>query len=102
MTLHLVQITNGSERRVALVEEPCLHCLDGVTSVYELTSDCLRSGQSFYHRVRELATGTSLAYNEIYDQRSEWRLLPPIDVPGTPEKMLVSGTGLTHLGSAKD
>lgn len=29
-------------------------------------------------------------------------LAPPIDVPGAAERTLVSGTGLTHLGSAKD
>ena len=99
---HLVQIANGSERRVALVEEPHLYCLDGVTSVYELSSDCLRSGQSFHKRVQELTTGYSLAYDEIYNEQSQWRLLAPIDVPGVSERMLVSGTGLTHLGSAKD
>ena len=27
---HLVQISNGTERRVALVEEPQLRCLEGV------------------------------------------------------------------------
>jgi len=99
---HLVQIANGSERRVALVEEPHLHCLEGIASVYELASDCLRLGQSFSKRVQELATGPSLAYNEIYNERSAWRMLSPIDVPGAPERVLVSGTGLTHLGSAKD
>jgi hypothetical protein len=99
---HLVQISNGSERRVALVEEPQLHCLEGVTSVYELTTDCLRTGQSLSKRVRELAIGSSLSYNEVYSERGAWRLLSPIDVPGAPERMLVSGTGLTHLGSAKD
>ncbi len=99
---HLVQISNGSERRVALVEEPHLHCLESINSIYQLASDCLKSGQSFSKRVRELATGTSLSYNEIYDERSSWRLLSPIDVPGNPERVLVSGTGLTHLGSAKD
>src|SRR5215475_9149717 len=101
MMFHLVQISNGSERRVALVEEPHLHCLEGVNSVYELASGCLKSGQSFSKRVRELATGASLSYNEIYDKRSEWSLLSPIDVPGALERVLVSGTGLTHLGSAK-
>jgi hypothetical protein len=29
-------------------------------------------------------------------------MLLPIEVPGSPERVLVSGTGLTHLGSAKD
>lgn len=99
---HLVQISNGPERRVALVEEPQLRCLEGVTSVYELVSDCLRSGQSLSTRVRELATGSSFSYNEVYSERNAWRLMSPIDVPGAPERMLVSGTGLTHLGSAKD
>lgn len=98
----LVQISNGSVRRVALVEEPHLHCLEEVNSVYELASDCIRSGQSFSERVSHLAAGTSLSYNEIYDERGEWRLISPIDVPGMPERLLVSGTGLTHLGSAKD
>jgi hypothetical protein len=31
-----------------------------------------------------------------------WRLLSPIDVPGEPSRLLVSGTGLTHLGSARE
>ena len=34
--IHLVQIGNGRERRVAMVEEPQLRCLEGVSSVYEL------------------------------------------------------------------
>jgi hypothetical protein len=36
-----------------------------------------------------------------YEGNSMWRLLPPIDVPGSPGRTLVSGTGLTHLGSAR-
>jgi hypothetical protein len=34
--IHLVQIGNGRERRVAMVEEPRLRCLEEVFSVYEL------------------------------------------------------------------
>jgi hypothetical protein len=102
MMFHLVQVSNGSERRVALVKEPHLHCLEGVSSVYQLASTCLKSGQSFSKTVHEWATGPSLSYNEIYRGRSSWRLLSPIDVPAAPERLLVSGTGLTHLGSAKD
>ena len=30
--IHLVQIGNGTARRVALVEEPHLRCLDGVAA----------------------------------------------------------------------
>lgn len=98
----LVQIANGSARRVALVAEPHLICLTGAESVYELASACMRENISLSKRVGELAAGESLLYDDVYSGKSAWRLLPPIDVPGLPERVLVSGTGLTHLGSAKD
>jgi hypothetical protein len=43
--IHLVQISDGSSRRVAIVEEPRLHCLAGVQSVYELAQQCLSLGR---------------------------------------------------------
>jgi hypothetical protein len=49
-----------------------------------------------------LASGECLDYEAIYAGTSEWKLLAPIDVPGEPSRMLVSGTGLTHLGSARE
>jgi hypothetical protein len=100
--ISLVQISNGRSRRVALVAEPHLRCLTGVHSIYELASTCIREDASFSGRVNELAVGELLSYDDVYSGRSEWRLLQPIDVPGAPERVLVSGTGLTHLGSAKD
>src|SRR5271168_1359497 len=100
--LRLVQIGNGPSRRVAVVNEPDLICLIGAGSVYELASCCIRDRCSLSERVRELATGERLSYDDVYSGESAWRLLPPVDVPGTPERVLVSGTGLTHLGSAKD
>ncbi|MDE3186170.1 MAG: GguC protein [Acidobacteriota bacterium] len=100
--VHLVQIANGSQRRVALVAEPHLACLAGVESVYELASACMRENASLSTRAQDLATGEQISYDDVYSGKSAWRLLPPIDVPGFPERVLVSGTGLTHLGSAKD
>jgi hypothetical protein len=38
----------------------------------------------------------------VYWEDSPWRLLAPIDHPQEPTRCLVSGTGLTHLGSARD
>lgn len=100
--IRLVQIAKEGERRVALVEEPQLLCLVGVSSVYELAHGSLASAESFSQRVRELATGEVLSYDEVYGGQSAWKLMAPIDVPSAPERVLVSGTGLTHLGSAKD
>jgi hypothetical protein len=100
--VHLVQIGNGSLRRVARVEGAHLKCLSGVGSIYELAAACIQENWSLSSRVQYLETGESISYDNVYSGKSEWRLLPPIDVPGQPERVLVSGTGLTHLGSAKD
>lgn len=99
---HLVQLTNGTSRRVALVAEPRLHCLEGVNSVYDLALICLREETSLNAKVSELATGDVFDYDLIYEGDSDWHLLAPVDVPGDPFRVLVSGTGLTHLGSAKE
>lgn len=98
----LVQIADANAGRVALVDEPHLRCLAEVTSIYELASECIRTNTSLIQHVNELATGPAISYDEIYSGVSDWQLLSPIDIPQAPERILVSGTGLTHLGSAKD
>jgi hypothetical protein len=101
MPAHLVQITDGSSRRIALVEEPHLRCLTGVATVYELAQKCVDASESMSEKAHSLASGETLSYDDVYSGRSPWRLLPPIDVPGEPSRLLVAGTGLTHLGSAR-
>jgi len=98
----LVQIRNGAERRVALVEEPHLRLLEGVVSIYELTNAALATNVSLSALIKKHATGERLDYDSIYAGQSPWHLLTPIDHPAEPARCLVSGTGLTHLGSAKD
>ena len=100
--LHLVQISNGSIRRVAIVEEPSLRCLSTVQSVYELAQQCIARGTGLSELALSLANGEVLDYDAIYSGKSEWHLLSPIDVPGNPSRLAVAGTGLTHLGSAKE
>jgi hypothetical protein len=101
MIIHLVQIADSSSRRVALVEEPYLRCLTGASSVYALAQECLRTSRSLAEYVTSLATGATLLYDDVYSGTSPWRLLAPIDVPDAPSRLLVAGTGLTHLGSAR-
>ncbi|MEO5917719.1 MAG: AraD1 family protein [Luteolibacter sp.] len=98
----LVQIQNGSTRHVAFVEEPHLHILAGVSSIYELAQQAIESETSLFALIRERATGGLLDYDAIYSGSSPWQLLLPIDHPENPARCLVSGTGLTHLGSAKN
>jgi hypothetical protein len=100
--MRLVQIADGAARRVALVEEPELVCLAGVASIYELVKRGLSEGVSLKELAISLSIGERLVYDEVYAGRSAWKLMSPIDVPGAPARMLVSGTGLTHLGSARE
>ena len=98
----LVQLKRGDVRRVALVEEPHLRLLDGCSSVYELANSVIASGVKLSDLARNRATAERLEYDPIYLGRSDWRILPPIDHPAEPARCLVSGTGLTHMGSARN
>lgn len=100
--LRIVQLENHGVRRVARVEEPHLHFLEGVVSVYELAQRALVSGTSLSEQVARHTRGELVAYDPVYRGESAWRLLSPIDHPSEPARILVSGTGLTHLGSAKN
>jgi len=100
--MRVVQIQNGANRRVALVEEPRLKLLSGVKSVYELAAAADSKGTSLSQFIRKSVTDESLNYDEVYHGNSAWKLLPPMDHPQEPARCLISGTGLTHLGSAKN
>ncbi len=98
----LVQLKRGDARRVALVEEPSLRILDGCASIYELASAAIGGKLKLSDLARKRATGDVLEYDPIYRGQSDWRILPAIDHPTEPARCLVSGTGLTHLGSARN
>jgi hypothetical protein len=98
----LVQIRRSSERRVAVVDGPLLRLLDGCTSVHGLATEALAAGSALTALLARRVSGDRLEYEPVYRGESEWRLLPPLDHPDEPARCLVSGTGLTHLGSAKD
>lgn len=100
--MHLVQIAMGNERRVAVVREPQLVLLREVDSVLALARRALAEGRALTAIAEELQSKDVLPYDEVYEGRSTWKLLAPIDCPGDPQRVQVSGTGLTHLGSARD
>ena len=97
----LIQIKQGNVRRVALVEEPDIRLLDGCSSIYELALTALGAGMRISELGRQKAGRETLDYDPIYTGHSQWRLLPAIDHPEEPARCLISGTGLTHLGSAR-
>jgi hypothetical protein len=79
-----------------------LRLLAGVESIYELAQTAAASGESLLKLIHAHAGGESLDYDPIYRGQSDWELLPPVDHPEEPARCLVSGTGLTHHGSAKN
>jgi hypothetical protein len=98
----LVQLRKGDLRRVALVEEPQLRLLADCASVYDLAQSAIQARTSLGETARKRVTSEGLDYDAVYAGRSDWRILPPIDHPVEPARCLISGTGLTHLGSARD
>ena len=100
--MHLVQIQNATRRRVAAVREPTLVLLREVDSTLALAQRALSEKRRLSELAAGLMTDEILSYNTIYDGKSDWKLLPPLDCPGNAHRVHISGTGLTHLGSARD
>jgi hypothetical protein len=99
---HLVQIAHGGERRVALVREPHLVILREASTVLELARRALAEERPITTVADGLQSGDAISYDEVYEGRSPWKLVAPIDCPTDPQRIAVSGTGLTHLGSARN
>ena len=98
----LIQIMKGTVRRVALVEEPNVRLLNACSSIYELAHIAISAGMTLSEVARQRAGHDTIDYDPIYTARSEWRMFPAIDHPDESSRCMLSGTGLTHLGSAQN
>ena len=97
--MRLVQFrTEIGDRRVAMVEdEETLHLLDRTERIHDLARQAGRSGQPLTELVEERLGGQRVEYGPIVAGKL---LLPPLDHPD-PARLVLSGTGLDHLGSAQ-
>lgn len=98
--MRLVQfIDKQSKRRVGLVAEDndALHLIDHFDSTRNLALEADRAGSDLATLVSANVSQKTVSYDEVIAAK---RLLPPLDHPD-PAHCLISGTGLTHLGSAK-
>ena len=101
--MRLLQIQKpGVGRRVAIVEDSRIQLLGGIDSVYSLAQMALRSNQRLQTTAEKHASHKYLEYEEIYQGRSEWKILPAMDHPEEAARCLVTGTGLTHTKSAQN
>ncbi|MEQ1902199.1 MAG: AraD1 family protein [Devosia sp.] len=95
--MNLIQFTKpNGKRAVGVVEAGRAHQLKGVTSVYALAALAASRKVKLKGLIKDKGLGKPLDLAAI---AAEGRLLPPIDHPD-PSHLWITGTGLTHLGSA--
>ncbi len=93
--MRLIQCDHQGHVRAALVEnEEQVRLLDCDT--YTLANRAISAGKPLSEMVTEALTDTRLDYQKLVDDK---QLLPPL-THTDPAHCLVTGTGLTHLGSA--
>lgn len=93
--MRLIQCDHDGQVRAALVEsEEQVRLL--VCDTYTLANRAISAGKPLSEIVTEALTDTRLDYQALVDDK---RLLPPL-THSDPAHCLVTGTGLTHLGSA--
>jgi hypothetical protein len=95
--MRLIQYLDRHQLRVAVVETPeAVRPITVEGGTYALARIAIDSGQSLESVIEARLEDTLLDYQPLVDER---RLLPPLTHPD-PAHCLVTGTGLTHLGSA--
>ncbi len=95
--LRLIQIATEKGRIVAALDpEGIARRLNGVENTYRLAMLALEDGASLSEAAAERLSDEEV---DLAAAESQVRLLPPIDHPD-PAHLYLTGTGLTHLGSA--
>jgi hypothetical protein len=97
--MRLVQFreTDGRRALAALAEDGSARLVQGVATTYELAQKAIAAGQSLEAAINQAGLGDAV---DIRRALAEKRVLAPLDHPD-PAHLVVTGTGLTHLGSAE-
>ncbi|NML93842.1 AraD1 family protein [Novosphingobium olei] len=98
MSLRLLQhrAPDGT-RSVVFADGASAHVLDGVAGVRDLAQRAIAGGITLAAAARACARGSDI---DLAQELAEGRFLPPIDHED-PAHLIMTGTGLTHLGSAE-
>jgi len=99
MTLRLVQLQAGSNSRyvAAALSDGVAYRVDGVTSTYDLALQAILEDTTLQAAVESRLSSEQIDLTAAEQQG--W-LMPPIDHPDDAH-LYLTGTGLTHLGSAE-
>jgi hypothetical protein len=98
--MRLVQLRNAHwERAVAALDEDATgHLIPGIASTHDLASRAIAEKLSLEAMAAKLGSGDRV---DIRQALAQGRVLAPLDHPTDPAHLIVTGTGLTHLGSAE-
>jgi hypothetical protein len=95
--MNLIQFFDANGKRaVGAVDNGTARIINGATSVYALAIEALSRQGGLGALVAEMGLGATVDRAAIL---AEGRMLAPVDHPD-PAHLYVTGTGLTHLGSA--
>ena len=101
--MRIVQLLDPAlQRRVAIVDGETLRLVNGHASTYGMAMVALDQGTPLAEVARMSLSDDTLEYGSVYHDLSDWSMLPAFDHPDDASHCLVSGTGLTHLASAKN
>ncbi len=95
--MNIVQyITEKNKRAVGVVAGDGLHVVKGVTSTIQLAQRALKEKKKLASLAKELSSERPESYEAVLKEK---RILPPV-THDDPAHCIITGTGLTHLGSA--
>ncbi len=98
--MNLIQFFTGQNQRsvgVVSTDGQTINVVCAANSIHELALEAVRANQKLAQFIADRISDEQLSYAELIADK---RLLPPLDHPD-PAHCLVTGTGLTHLGSAQ-
>lgn len=97
MMIKLLQHRADDGRRSVIADDGSSACfVDGVRSTRELALEAIRSGESLAEAAERRGFGETV---DTTAELASGRIIAPID-HDDPAHLLMTGTGLTHLGSA--
>jgi hypothetical protein len=98
--MRLVQFRDDDNRRRIGVVGPdgnTLHSLAGVASIHDLALEAIAGGRGIAEQVKAHQADATFDYDGLL---ARGRVLPPVD-HAEPNRLWLTGTGLTHIGSAQ-
>ncbi|QHG69108.1 AraD1 family protein [Ensifer adhaerens] len=96
MLISQIRNEDGSITVAVRLPGEAAHAVNGATSVYALAVEAANAGWSLKQTIEAKGLGAAVDLEKAY---AEGRFLPPITHPD-PAHLHLTGTGLTHLGSA--